>query len=402
MTRLADWGFVFGGYFPAGFQRRLLDLAAARYVVVAPREDRTSTIPGLGAPPAPDQPRRRACLQEPDGAAARRLGADDRGRRPTPRCSSTGWRPAPTILRQVALVEEPAPAFRGEAGEPATGTVDFETDDPEHVVLRVHAPRRGFLVLADQWFPGWRATVDGTSVPIVRANYVFRLVEVPAGDSVVDFRYRPRSVALGALVSALSIAGVVGLLIRTPPGLSAAAARRRRGVEVARLVDDEVRPGAGGVERAPDVLAEDAERDQLHAGEHHEGGHQRRPAGRRPRRCVSLRTTISSRRRAKPTRPDRARRATDMARTGAYENATTESTSSLRRLANVQRLRPKRPARGGRTPTSREAEAGPQHEPGQRRVASRSEPVIWRDDAAVDQEAVEAAARHVREGERAA
>jgi hypothetical protein len=118
-------------------------------------------------------------------------------------------------LRQLALVEEPAPAFHGEPGEPAAGAVDFATDDPEHVVLRVDAPRRGFLLLSDQWFPGWQATVDGTPTPIARANYVFRLVEVPAGESVVDFRYRPRSVALGALVSTLSIAGVVVLLVRT-------------------------------------------------------------------------------------------------------------------------------------------------------------------------------------------
>jgi uncharacterized membrane protein YfhO len=112
-------------------------------------------------------------------------------------------------LRQLALVEEAPSAFRGEPGDVAAGEVTFETDDPEHVVLRVRAPRRGFLVLADQWFPGWQATVDGTPVEIARANYVFRAVEVPAGDSRVEFRYRPRSVMVGALVSAVTLLGVV-------------------------------------------------------------------------------------------------------------------------------------------------------------------------------------------------
>ena len=72
--------------------------------------------------------------------------------------------------------------------------------------MRVHAAAPGFLFLADQFFPGWRVTVDARESELLRANHTFRLVEVPAGDSTVEFRYRPRSIAVGAL---LSVAGVV-------------------------------------------------------------------------------------------------------------------------------------------------------------------------------------------------
>jgi len=72
------------------------------------------------------------------------------------------------------------------------------------VVLRVHATKPGFLHLTDQYFPGWRATVNGTPAPILRANFLFRAVEVPAGDSLVEFRYVPMSLYLGAAVSLLS------------------------------------------------------------------------------------------------------------------------------------------------------------------------------------------------------
>jgi uncharacterized membrane protein YfhO len=83
--------------------------------------------------------------------------------------------------------------------------------------MRVQAPARGFVFLADQFYPGWTATVNGAPAPVARANYAFRLVEVGAGESSVEFRYRPASVRLGLVVSLLSIAGVAVLILRTRP-----------------------------------------------------------------------------------------------------------------------------------------------------------------------------------------
>ena len=59
--------------------------------------------------------------------------------------------------RRGALLEEaPESGFLG--GDPDnTGSVEFITDDAEHVVLRVRAEQRGFLFLADEFSPGWKA-----------------------------------------------------------------------------------------------------------------------------------------------------------------------------------------------------------------------------------------------------
>jgi uncharacterized membrane protein YfhO len=91
--------------------------------------------------------------------------------------------------------------------------VRFVRDDPEHIALEIEAPARGFLVLADQHAPGWRATVNEAPVEIQRANYTFRLLELPAGASRVDFRYRPRSVLIGAAISAATLLAVAAVLI---------------------------------------------------------------------------------------------------------------------------------------------------------------------------------------------
>jgi hypothetical protein len=112
--------------------------------------------------------------------------------------------------RKVVLLDEfPTDRFLGEE-EPGEGEATIVVDQPEHLKLRIRAERSGFAVLTDQHYPGWKATLNGTSVPIMRANYAFRAVRVPAGVSTLEFHYRPRSVGLGLLVSAVSWAAVFG------------------------------------------------------------------------------------------------------------------------------------------------------------------------------------------------
>jgi uncharacterized membrane protein YfhO len=70
------------------------------------------------------------------------------------------------------------------------------------VEIEVESPEGGILVLHDIYYPGWEATVNGARQPILRANVLFRGVEVPAGRHKVAFEFRPLS--LGNLVAAAS------------------------------------------------------------------------------------------------------------------------------------------------------------------------------------------------------
>jgi hypothetical protein len=113
-----------------------------------------------------------------------------------------------SVLRETALVEAPpADGFLGEpSATPDPGAVVDFSDRSEEVRVRVRAREPGFLFLADQYYPGWEATVNGVPAPLLRANYVLRAVRVPAGDSEVVFRYRPRSWAWGWRLSLVSLA----------------------------------------------------------------------------------------------------------------------------------------------------------------------------------------------------
>src|SRR5262249_25500286 len=69
-----------------------------------------------------------------------------------------------------------------------TGRAAIVTDEDERVVVRANANGRALLVLADTWFPGWKARVDGRPAPIVRTDQLLRGVVVGAGTHTVEFK----------------------------------------------------------------------------------------------------------------------------------------------------------------------------------------------------------------------
>jgi uncharacterized membrane protein YfhO len=59
------------------------------------------------------------------------------------------------------------------------------------VVVDVQAPDGGWLALHDVWHPWWRVEVDGKPAKLLRANVIFRAVELPAGAKRVRFYFAP-------------------------------------------------------------------------------------------------------------------------------------------------------------------------------------------------------------------
>jgi len=78
---------------------------------------------------------------------------------------------------------------------------------PNRVTIQATLPQPGYLVLADTFYPGWQAFVDGRPADIMRANYAFRAVRLAEGEHRVVFEYRPVSFVAGVAcsVAALSI-----------------------------------------------------------------------------------------------------------------------------------------------------------------------------------------------------
>ena len=93
----------------------------------------------------------------------------------------------------------------GAAGSAAEAAVQWHQDSPTRIVLHVNAPAAGWLVLADAFYPGWEAHVDGQPTPIYAADGLFRAVAVPPGLHEVTFDFRPRSLRLGGALAAVGV-----------------------------------------------------------------------------------------------------------------------------------------------------------------------------------------------------
>ncbi|MBN1794397.1 MAG: YfhO family protein [Candidatus Omnitrophica bacterium] len=63
----------------------------------------------------------------------------------------------------------------------------------------------GFVIIADTYFPGWNAYVDGEKRGIYPANVAFRAIPVSSGDRTITLVYRPASFTIGTLVSVLAL-----------------------------------------------------------------------------------------------------------------------------------------------------------------------------------------------------
>lgn len=83
----------------------------------------------------------------------------------------------------------------------------------QHIIATSESTNDAWLVLAEPWYPGWQALVDGVPAEVVPANGWMRAVRVPAGLHQVVFQYRPRWLLPGGLISLLGV-GLLCLLLR--------------------------------------------------------------------------------------------------------------------------------------------------------------------------------------------
>ena len=119
------------------------------------------------------------------------------------------FRPTETVL----VEERVSGTGRGTHGDLAGARLALQ-DGPNQVTIRAVLDAPGYLVLADTWYPGWRATVDGEPVPLLRANHAFRTVHLAAGEHVVRMVYRPTSVLAGGLISLMTgVVVIVGIAV---------------------------------------------------------------------------------------------------------------------------------------------------------------------------------------------
>ncbi len=97
--------------------------------------------------------------------------------------------------------------------------VDFK---PSYVKYQSQSAENGLAVFSEIYYPkGWKAFIDGKESMIIRANYVLRALEVPAGNHTIEFRFEPEPYMVGNKVTLASgwvvmlvLLGCIGFAIK--------------------------------------------------------------------------------------------------------------------------------------------------------------------------------------------
>lgn len=97
--------------------------------------------------------------------------------------------------------------------------------EPNYLKYEYEAAKEGLVVFSEIYYPaGWQAYLDGEPVDHIRANYVLRAMEVPAGKHTIEFKFAPQSYYTGNTISLISsiilvlvVAGAIFYAVKTKP-----------------------------------------------------------------------------------------------------------------------------------------------------------------------------------------
>ena len=85
----------------------------------------------------------------------------------------------------------------------------------DEIIYQSNASTNQFAVFSEIYYPkGWKAYVDDKETPIVKVDYAFRGVNLPAGNHTIKFEFAPSSYTLGNTLNlAAGVISILSLLI---------------------------------------------------------------------------------------------------------------------------------------------------------------------------------------------
>ena len=115
-------------------------------------------------------------------------------------------------LREKVILEVPGDLESVEWSKSIdSDQVEIVHDRRNEVRIQVRTDTGGFLVLSDNYYPGWTATIDGAPAEILKANHTMRAVKVSAGEHMVSFAFSPAILQQAEYLSAGSAALILTL-----------------------------------------------------------------------------------------------------------------------------------------------------------------------------------------------
>ena len=96
----------------------------------------------------------------------------------------------------------------------STATIKITEFKPKYIKYESQSGVDGLAVFSEIYYPkGWHAFIDGKETEILRADYVLRALEIPAGKHVIEFKFEPKPYVIGNKVTLASNWAVVLIVL---------------------------------------------------------------------------------------------------------------------------------------------------------------------------------------------
>jgi hypothetical protein len=93
------------------------------------------------------------------------------------------------------------------------GAIDLEVYKPNYLKYTSDNPKKGLAVFSEMYYEkGWNAYIDGKKTDHFPVDYVLRALEVPAGKHTIEFKFEPKVVETGSIITLISAAGMLLLI----------------------------------------------------------------------------------------------------------------------------------------------------------------------------------------------
>jgi hypothetical protein len=115
--------------------------------------------------------------------------------------------------RETVVLSVEDRAFVNAIADPQA-TVEIRQVSALRWEVAVKARQPVLVVFAQTFYPAWKATIDGRSTRVLRANHAFQAIEVDVGRHLVTLEYKDRAFQIGLAVSLATAALCLLLWLR--------------------------------------------------------------------------------------------------------------------------------------------------------------------------------------------
>lgn len=93
-------------------------------------------------------------------------------------------------------------------------TISLEEYKPNYLKYTSQNTNNGLAVFSEIYYPkGWKIMIDGKEREQIRANFILRAIEIPAGKHIIEFKFEPEVVKNGSSIALFSSIGMLLLLV---------------------------------------------------------------------------------------------------------------------------------------------------------------------------------------------